>query len=163
MPLRYIALRFSPRQGCLLQVAPRGDTSPYTFKTFADVRSIRGPTGQTEQIDVTSHSSPSGSKEFIAGPRDYGTLTFTINFNPSDNTHKDRDGLAVTTTETDGLLYQFRTGTTYHYRLQFPQTSPDTQWEFDGFVQGFEVNLPVDDAMTADVTIKVSGVPDFAA
>lgn len=149
-------------QGCLLKVAKRAATSPYTYVTIADVRSIRGPTGANEPLDVTSHSSPSGSKEFIAGPRDYGTMTFTINFNPNNNTHKDFDGIAATPDTADGILYMFRTGGTYHWQLLFVPASPDVQWDFDGFVQGVEVNLPVDDAMTADVTVKISGVPDFA-
>src|SRR3990172_6241988 len=124
-------------QGVLLQVAIRGDTSPYDFQTIADVDSIDGPTGVATPLDVTSHSSPSGSKEFISGPRDYGSMEFGIFFNPSNLTHKYFDGIGASPDDQDGILYMFVNGATYHWRVQFPQTSPDTQWELDGFVEKF--------------------------
>jgi hypothetical protein len=145
-------------QGVLLQAAPRGDTSPFAWTTFADVLSMRGPTSRSDKIDVTSHSSPAGTREKIAGLRDYGELSFAVNLNPGEDTHRDLDGLAVTATKIDGLAYMFRTGTAYDFRLRFPQVSPVRNKLFRGQVVGFEHDLPVDSQMRADITIELSGL-----
>ena len=145
-------------QGVLLQVAPRGDTSPFAYETIADVLSIRGPTGRADQIDVTSHSSPSGSREFIAGLRDPGELSFGINMNVNNLYHKDYNGLTASPYDPDGLAYMFRTGGAYNFRLRFAQFSPILNKAFVGQVIGYEQDIPVDAQLRADITVRLSGL-----
>jgi hypothetical protein len=54
----------------------------------------------------------------------------------------------------DRLLALDESGDTVEMRIVFPN---NVTWTFDGFVSGYQPAVPVDDKMTADVTIKVSG------
>ena len=144
-------------QGVVLARAPRTDTSPFVFWQVPDVLSIRGPTSRAPEVKVTSHSSPLGSDEFIAGNRDPGEMQFQVNFNPSNNNHKDYDGTAVSALTPDGLAYMFRTGGTYQWKLTVVQTSPDTTSRFAASIIGMEYAFPTDAQITADMTLRLSG------
>lgn len=137
-------------QGTLLQY---DDTTPPI--TISEVRSIRGPTGRRDLVDVTNHESQGGYREFINGLNDAGELTFDINYIPTDGTHD----------ATSGLLADFDSGLRRDFRLVFPDGAagtPTTAWTFQGVVNGFEVTAAIDDALIASVTIKITGAPTFA-
>lgn len=133
-------------QGTQLQYA---DTSP--VQNIAEVRSIRGPTGRRELVDVTNHESQGGYREFINGLNDAGEITFDINYLPFDGTHD----------ASTGLLADFDSGIRRAFNLVFPDSGATT-WSFNGLVLGFEVSAAIDDALIASVTIKVTGAPTFA-
>jgi hypothetical protein len=67
--------------GTLFQRA--NDTSPETFTTIAEVRSISGPTRAFDIIDATSQESAGATREFIAGLIDPGEFTFEIAYLPN--------------------------------------------------------------------------------
>ena len=131
----------------LLQLGDGG--APESFTTIAEVRSISGPTLTNDIIDITNMDSVGGVREFKAGLTDPGDLTFDINFQPTEGTHDD-----VT-----GTLSLLISKVTRNFRLVFPDGS--RTWQFGGIIVGHPVSFPIDDAITASVTLKITGLPDF--
>lgn len=95
------------------------------------------PPEMTRESIETSHTETANNrKTFIpADLGDDGELSFDINFDP--DVDPPIDGAAETITIT------FASGAT---------------WAFSGFMTGYAPAAPIDDRMTATVTVKVSGV-----
>ena len=133
--------------GTLLKM---GDgASPEVFTTVAEVTNIAGPSLATESIDVTSHDSASNHREHIPSLRDAGELSFSVNYLPGDNTHKQ----AAT-----GLLGAYQSRTVKNWELVFPDAATTT-WSLTGFINGFSPTGPTDDKLSADVSIKMTAAP----
>jgi predicted secreted protein len=92
-------------------------------------------------IDVTSLDSTGGFREFITGFRDGGTVSLTMNF---------------TRTSYDKMLSDFEDDTPHYYEIVLPDEDK-TSFEFCGYVTELPLEIPTDDKITANVTIKVSG------
>jgi len=122
-----------------------------TFTTIAQVQTIGGPSLSQDAIDVTHHSSTNGWREFVAGLRDGGEVTFDIQYDPAGATHD-----AGT-----GIINDLENGTLRNFQLVFPDTG-STTWSFSGIYTAFEPSAPVDDKLSASVSIKVSGQPTLA-
>jgi predicted secreted protein len=135
--------------GTLLKI---GDgAGPENFTTIGEVANISGPSLSMDSIDVTSHSSPDGWREFIGGLLDGGEISFDINFHPTESTHK----LAT------GLLGDMSAKTVRNFELIFPDGS-STKWSFAALVTAFETGEPIDDKLSASVTLKLAGKPTLA-
>ena len=120
--------------------------------TVAEVTDISGPTLSRDTIDMTHHQSPNRWREFIKNVKDGGEVTFSINYIPTNATH-------ATGT---GVLADFANDTTNDtWTLVFPDSGATT-WTFPGFITKFTPKEPVDDKLSADLTIKVSGQPTLA-
>ncbi len=124
--------------------------SPETFTTFAEVTNITPPNISRDSIDASHEQSPDAWREFIAGLKDGGEVTIEFNFLP---------GQSSTTT----MLAEFDLAgpsATKTRRIQFYRSGVViANWEFEGFLTGFEPEAPLDDKMTASATFKVSGKP----
>jgi predicted secreted protein len=112
--------------------------------TIAEVRSISGPSMQAETIDVTNMDS-GGWREFITSLKDAGEVSFDVNFLPAGTTHL-------------ALLQDFVDSVISEYSLVWTDAGTST-WTFDGLVTSFQPSAAIADALTASVTIKVSGAP----
>lgn len=123
--------------------------APEIFTTIAEVKTIAGPTFTNDIIDITNHDSLNGVREFLAGLTDPGDLTFGLNFQPNEATHS-----AAT-----GTLSLLVSKARRNYRIVFP--SAVATWQLRGVITGHPVNFPIDDVLSADVTLKVTGIPDF--
>jgi len=135
--------------GTLLKI---GDgLSPESFTTIAEVTDISGPGLELDAIEATSHSSTGGYKEFIGGLLDGGEVSFEISFIPTNATHS----------YTSGLIYALRNRTVRNFQLVFPNVGATT-WAFAALVTGFEPKEPVDDKLSASVTLKITGQPTLA-
>ena len=128
---------------------PTANAGAGAYVTIADVLDISGPSLARDALDVTSHDATEGWRDFIYGLKDAGEVTFDVLFDPTEPTHKNAQG---------GLLFELAQGTAAQ---QFQITWPDgtTTWTFNGLVTGFEPGAPVEDKLTASVTIKISGKP----
>ena len=110
---------------------------------LAEVKSINGPTMSREMIDVTSLDSTGGYREFIASYRDGGTVDLTMIFR--------RD--------TYDLMHgDFEDDTVHNYEIVLPD-GDHTSLEFEGYVNEVPLSIVADDAVTADVSIKVTSAP----
>jgi hypothetical protein len=118
-------------------------SSPFSYTTIPEVMGIGGPTASFDLVDSTSMESTLSTREFIAGLRDSGELTFEINFLPGNTVHT-------------GLRDDNLNRTKRQFQLLFPD-SPVVTYTFAGFVSGFELNVPIDDRRIVNVTIKITG------
>ena len=121
------------------------DSSPDAYVPMAEVKSITPPSADVDQVEVTHMQSPGRYREFISGLIDGGEVSFELNFipgNPSDARIFELLNLPAGVSRRRSCRISFPTGRT---------------WTFDAEVTGYEPEVPFDDAMTATVTLKVSG------
>ena len=130
-----------------------GDGSPTTetFTDIAEITSISPPSLSKDTIETTTHNSVDRYKEFISGLRDAGEVSLDINYDPADATHN-----LLT-----GLLGEYEKDAPSNYKIIFPD-SGTTTWSFAGILTSFEASAPIDDKLTASITIKISGKPTLA-
>lgn len=128
----------------------RGDGgSPETFTTVPEVRSISGPSMETDEAEVTTHSSAASGafREFILTLIDAGTIEFDINYVPSDAVHL-------------GIRNDFLARTKRNWQLVLPGSIQTIS--FTGYVKTAPLEFPVDDAITMKVTIRLTGAVTFS-
>ena len=139
------------RIGHTAQIHRSDDGTP--TGSFASVGSIYGDVSWSglsrNTFDDTTMQSADGFMEFSSALRDPGELSFTIRFNPA------ADQANITAWLTD-----FNSDARGYYKLIFPD---GTEWGAYGLVTAFDVDAPLDDRMTAAVTLKLSGKPGFIA
>jgi predicted secreted protein len=123
-----------------------------TYTAIAQIRDISGPSLSANAIEVT-HRDGGGWKEFIAGLRDGGEITFDIMYDPDLTTHS--------ASAAGGVVTLLSAGTKNSFRISFADATATTA-TFDAIVTSFEPTMPMDDAQTADVTLKVSGAITWA-
>ncbi len=120
----------------------RGDgTSSESFTAIAEINTITGPNKSRDTIDVTSLDSASGYREFIGGFRDGGEVTLNMNFTLAGYADMDAD---------------FELDTLTNFQIVLPDTG-NTTFEFAALVTALGLAIPMDDKVTADVTLKISG------
>lgn len=117
------------------------DSSATAFTAIAEINSITGPDKSRGTIDVTSLDSTGGYLEFITSFRDAGEIALEMNFT--------RDGYVV-------LNEDFESDTSKEYQIILPDTGATTL-EFSGWVTDLGMAIPMDDKVTATVTIKITG------
>jgi len=132
--------------GTQFQMGDGGGTEVFT--TVAEVRDMTGPGLSMDTSEVTHHQSPGAWKEFVAGLLDAGEVSFDIGYVPTGATHN----------ASTGLVRDMKNRTKRNFKVIFPDVGATT-WAFAGFVTGFEPGEPVNDSLTASVTIKVTGQP----
>ena len=118
--------------------------------TYAQVTNISGPGLSLDTEDVTSHDSAGGWEEVVGTILRSGEVTMDIVYDPANATHKYAAG---------GLLYDLVSRTAISLSLVFPGA---VTWSFNTLVTGFEPSAPVDGALTAAVTLKLTGEPTLA-
>jgi len=120
----------------------RGDgASNQGFNTVAEVNSIAGPDKTRSVIDVTSLDSTAGYREVIAALRDPGEITLGMNFT--------RDTY-------DDFADDFDSDDSVDYQIVLPDDGLTT-FGFTGYVISLGMAIPLDDKVTASVTIKIDG------
>lgn len=115
--------------------------TPATRTYIGEVKSITAPNESTDTPDATSMQSPNKTREFVDGLTDPGEFSFDTNLvvgSPSD-------------------LYLI--AAKGKRKIVFMTYPTGHQLIFYGVRSGYEKTVPVDDVMTATVTMKVSGDP----
>ena len=126
--------------------------TPETFTTIAEVTDISGPTDDTEEIEVTNHDSPAGTKEVIMGDRDLGTLTFSGNFIPTNATH---DWLT-------GMVAVHKAGTKHNFQLVYPDVGNTTR-AFQAYIKTLTVKAASKAVLSFDGTLRITGDDTWTA
>jgi predicted secreted protein len=90
--------------------------------------------------------STDAAKEYIAGMSDAGEITFTVNY----------DGSAAGTANT--LQTSFAARTAEVWTIAYPDTSTDAA---SGFITALGKTTPLNDRISQDVTIKLTGVVTY--
>ncbi len=126
-------------QGTIIERDPLGVGS---FSAIAELRDISGPALSRNPIETTNHNDP--DENFVVGIRRYGEITFTIGYIPTNASHD----------QNTGLINSWEQGDRDVFRITYPD---GTEWVFSGFISNFAVSAPVDDGLTADVSIRTTG------
>lgn len=117
------------------------DASPQVYFEIGEVFDVVPGEESTDRVDVTHMLSPDRRREFVAGLIDPGEASFQINWVPGS--------------ETDEFLRAVRTaGDTRQHRITFPN---NVTVVFDAIVLSYSKAIPMDDKMTATITVAVSG------
>lgn len=115
----------------------------------AEVNSIDGPSMSRETIDVTTLGSTGGYREFVPSLKTGGSVNLGMNFT------RDTYQLMKENFDSDiprAFCIVIPDGTT---------TTNSTVFEFTGLVMELPLSITVDDKITADVTIQITGEPVF--
>lgn len=141
-----------PAKGTLFQTEI--DATPGTYQTVAQVRNIGGPAMAGDAIDVSCMESPGFYRQFVQGYNDAGEVTLELLFDPVDAT---QDAVGP-----DGMLAIFNLQEQHGFQIVFSDVGA-TIWRFEGLVTAYEPAAPFDEALTASITVKLTGAPTFAA
>jgi hypothetical protein len=112
--------------------------------TVLEIIKLGGPGMKADMKEVSNMLSPSGYKEFVAGLREGGDVTFEGNYIPHDATQG--------TLRTD-----FETGLMSSWTITMPGALGT--WTFNAMVSALTPAYPVDDRMTVTGTLKITGKP----
>lgn len=121
------------------------------YQKIGEITSITLPSLARDAVDATHTESEEGWREFIPGLKDAGEITVEMNF--------------VAGSESDVLIRrQFDSDDLTQCRITVPSVgSPPEQLTFNAIVTGYEAEAPVDDKVTATVTLKVSGKVSYTS
>lgn len=125
--------------------APSGGS--VNFVDIAELEDITPPPLTRKAIDTTTHNQD--DDRYVVGIRRHGDLSFKMNFIPNIGSHD----------EFTGLLASWKQGLRDIYRITFPDGST---WIFSGFVTNFAPAAPVDEKLSASVSIRPTGGHAFA-
>lgn len=123
-----------------------GTTIQIGANVIAELTSIAGLDISQETIDTTNLSSAGGYREFIAGFKDGGEVSLSGNFNGADTNGQMALYTALTSSTVDS------------YTINYPAGG---SWTFSGVVTGFSTGAELEDLVTFEATIKVSGAPSL--
>lgn len=114
-------------------------------EAYADIDGVTSlgiPSDSADEIDVTSHDSSGGRKEYINGLIDSEDLSVTIFYDSADTVHE--------------LIRAAAGGVAQHFRITINAVS-STIHTFDALVKSFQIDLPHDGPLTATFTLKRTG------
>jgi predicted secreted protein len=117
---------------------------------LGEIISVSLPNSQTDDVDATHMASPNRRKEYIAGLIDDGEGTFEMNYVPGSATDLLIQG---------GQL----SGATKGYKIVVPDGTGTWEITGDCIIKGYERNIPIDDRMTATLTVRFTGGATEAA
>lgn len=118
--------------------------------TLAEIIKMAGPNGKLDMKEATNMLSPNTYKEFIAGLRDGGTISFEGNYLPKDPTQAN-------------IRADFDAAVASVWSITLPN-DPLTLlsmgiWCIQAFPQDITPSLPLDDRMTFTGTLRITGKP----
>ena len=133
--------------GGKLLIGTSGGTPTYT--EVAQVSSIGSVAITADEVEVTTLDNTSGFREYLTTFKDAGELPVTLVWDPALPTH----GPAA-----EGLWALMISQEQRPFKIEFPTTPTAYEATFDASVKSFPTPaLTPDDALTADVSLRVSG------
>lgn len=131
-----------------VEAAPFGsETAPLidAMKRVGEVITISEPSRTKDTVDATNMDSPDAYREFISGLKDGGEVPLEFN-----RIQDDEGQMALEAAfEYQGSIW---------VALTIP-TVPPVRWMVQGIVTNREGETPMDDKMTANASLKVTGKP----
>jgi predicted secreted protein len=127
-------------------VASYGTTLKWDAVLIAEITDISGPGIKVDTIDVTSYSSPSAFKEFIAGFGDGGEVSIEANFISGDT-------LGQIAFITDAFAKSVK-----EVIITYPAAAA-VSWTFNALVTSIEFKEPLEEQLGFTATLKISGIP----
>jgi predicted secreted protein len=133
--------------GVLLGIGS-GDSSGEVFTDFAEILDSSLPSLAKDTIDVSHSTSVDKYREFIAGFKDGGEVTLTLNMVQADYA---------------AILAKFELEPKNNYQLTIPDDNYSTKPTivFAAHVTALGGAIPTQDKVTNDVTFKITGKPVY--
>lgn len=126
--------------------------APKTGNTDVEVgalSSVSGIDASADEVEVTDMGNTDGYREYLPGFKDGGEVSLSGYMDGED--------------EGQARLYELmESGDVVDCKIQFPAKIGKT-WSFKAGVTKFTTSADVDDAITFEATLKVSGKPTLAA
>jgi predicted secreted protein len=124
--------------------------TPTTPVQLGEITSVPLPNPQTADVEATHFGSPNRRREYIAGLIEDGEGTIGMNYDPNSATD-----VICRAAQNDGIARS--------YKIVIPDGS--ATWEITGtcIVKGYERSVPIDDRMTANLSIRFTGASTEAA
>lgn len=119
----------------------RGATPTWT--ELKGVGDFDMPNGETDEVDVTSHSSPNRTKEYIGGLNDNGSIDIPIDWVPGSTT----DVLLRVLRRTGELI-----------QLEITPAGETTPEVYAAFVKNYARSAPVQGKATGTITFRMNGI-----
>lgn len=116
---------------------------PEVFTAVAEVASITPPNVSRDTVDATHMGSTEKWRDFVAGLRDPGEMSITINWIPGDSAH-------------DALFAKFTSDTASNFKIVYPNSVADI---FSALCVGISPEVPLDGKLSATVRFKLTGKP----
>lgn len=113
--------------------------TPITYTNVGNLKTVAGFDGEADEIDTTNLAS--AAKEYLLGITDEGKVTLGL-----DQKNADTGQAAMRAARAASSLQNFR--------MQFPDGTTAT---FSAFVKKFSTTLGVNQAVKADVDLRISG------
>lgn len=120
-----------------------------TAKAVAGLTEINGIELSADSIDVTTLGSDGGYKEFIGGFKDAGEVSVSGFLDPASGKGQKE------------MYDAFESGAVTDFAIEFPPELK-AKWTFKGVVTGFKTGTSLEDPISFEGTIKVSGKPTLA-
>lgn len=99
-----------------------------------------------DTLDTTTLDSDGGYREFIGGFKDAGEVSLSGYLDIADANGQKK------------MYDSFESGAVQDFTIEFP-TGVKAKWGFKGIVTGFSTSASLEDLITFESTIKVSGKP----
>lgn len=113
---------------------------------IANLTSIGGLDLSADTIETTTLDAVDGYRMFIGGLKDAGEVSISGYFDPTAG-----QGQAE-------MFADFESGTVNAYTIEFPPALK-AKWEFNGIVTAFSTGAELEDNISFEAKIKVSGKP----
>ena len=115
---------------------------------IGQVTNISGPGTDAADVDTTTMDSSSNFRTFVPGLIDPGELTFSLAYDPALTSHK-------------RLAYYHGQRQTKAFKLYHGTTAAGDEDAFSGHVKSLGREIPMDNLITCDVTLKITGKPGY--
>jgi predicted secreted protein len=129
-----------------MPIVAMGTTLKKDTTLLANLTSIDGISVSSDTIETTNLSTEGGYRTFVTSLKDAGEVSISGHFDFESH---------------DLLLTDFEDGSVDSYTIEFPDSvaTHGTQWTFSAVVSAFSTSVAMEDLISFDATLKVSGKP----
>lgn len=117
---------------------------------IAALTSIDGISVSSDSVETTALDNESGYRSFVTSLKDAGEVSLSGHFDYTAH---------------NPLLEDFEDGSLDTYTIEFPDvaTTSGTSWTFSAVVTAFSTSAELEDLVSFEATLKVSGRPTLTA
>jgi len=132
-----------------MPIVAMGTTLKKATVAIASLTSIDGVGVSADTIETTALDNDSGYRSFVTSLKDAGEVSISGHFEYTPHSP---------------LLADFEDGSLDSYTIEFPDvaTTTGTTWTFSAVVTGFATSVELEDLISFEATLKISGKPTLS-
>ena len=133
-----------------MPIVAMGTTLKKGTTAIASLTSIDGVGVSADTIETTALDTTGGYRTFVGSLKDAGEVSISGQF--AHTAHS-------------GLFVDFEDGSLDSYTIEFPDkvATAGTKWTFSAVVTGFSTSIELEDLISFEATLKISGKPTLTA